>query len=79
MNTTLTQATLDDLQKVEGKAELIAGRIVTLMPTGRLPNLVAKRILRAMDDFVLSLGIGEVFTDNMGYAIRPPMANGRES
>ncbi len=80
MNTTiLAPATLDELAKVEGKAELIAGRIVTLMPTGRLPNLVAKRILRAMDDFVLSLGVGEVFTDNMGYAIRPPMENGRES
>ena len=79
MNTTLAPATLDDLMKVEGKAELIAGRIVTLMPTGRLPNLVAKRILRKMDDFVLSLGVGEVYTDNMGYAIRPPMENGRES
>lgn len=77
--TTLSAATLDDLLKVEGKAELIAGRIVTLMPTGRLPNLVAKRILRAMDDFVVSLGVGEVYTDNMGYAIRPPMENGRES
>ena len=77
--TITTRATLDDLLKVEGKAELIAGRIVSLMPTGRLPNLVAKRILRKMDDYVLSLGIGEVYTDNMGYAIRPPLLNGRES
>jgi hypothetical protein len=37
-------ATLDDLRRVEGKAELIAGRIVHLVPTGYKPNRVAARI-----------------------------------
>ena len=31
-------ATLADLARHDGKAELIAGRIVPLMPTGRLPG-----------------------------------------
>ncbi len=39
-------ATLDDLYRVEGKAELIGGRIVPIMPTGHRPNLVAGRIFR---------------------------------
>jgi hypothetical protein len=38
---TQTAATLDDLYRVEGKAELIDGRIVPLMATGRRPNRVA--------------------------------------
>lgn len=72
-------ATLDDLYRVEGKAELIAGRIVREMAAGRLPNRVAKRILRSLDDYATQTGVGEAFTDNIGYAIRPPLANGRES
>ncbi len=31
-------ATIDDLLKVEGKAELIDGRIVQFMPVGHEPN-----------------------------------------
>src|SRR5258708_2278365 len=39
-----TAATIDDLHRVEGKAELIAGRIVFLMPTGFRPGKVGGRI-----------------------------------
>ena len=38
---TQTAATLDDLYRVKGKAELISGRIIPLMPTGRRPSRVA--------------------------------------
>ncbi|HTK76679.1 MAG TPA: Uma2 family endonuclease [Gemmataceae bacterium] len=72
-------ATLDDLYRVEGKAELIAGRIVRDMAAGRLPNRVAKRIVFSLDTYATQTGVGEAFTDNIGYAIRPPLANGRES
>src|SRR5947209_19288074 len=51
-------ATLDDLARVEGKAELIAGRIVHLMPTGRKPSRVASRIFRSLDDFAAATGQG---------------------
>jgi len=37
-----TRATLDDLCRVEGKAELIGGRIVHLMATGHYSNQVAR-------------------------------------
>ena len=39
-----TRATLDDLYRVEGKAELIGGRIVAYMASGDLPSRVAFRI-----------------------------------
>jgi Uma2 family endonuclease len=76
----LTQraATLDDLYRVDGKAELIAGRIVPLMATGRRPNRVVSRIFRSLDDFAQATGTGEAYTDNMGFAV-PPLASGRES
>ena len=76
---TIGCATFDDLMKTDGKAELINGRIVTFMATGALPSRVAKRILLALDPFVTALGIGEVFGDSLGYAIRPALSSGRQS
>jgi Uma2 family endonuclease len=72
-------ATLDDLYRVEGKAELIGGRIFPILPTGRLPNLVAGRIARSLAGHVVDvLGRGEVYTDNMGFAV-PELSSGRQS
>jgi Uma2 family endonuclease len=73
-----TAATLDDLYRVEGKAELIDGRIVSLMPTGRRPSRVASRIFRSLDDYAEANGRGEAYTDNMGFAVAP-LTSGRES
>lgn len=73
-----TRATLDDLYRTPEKAELIGGRIVPLMSTGRKPNRVAFRIARSLDDHANQIGFGEAFTDNMGYEI-PITSSGRES
>src|SRR5262245_65742072 len=72
------QATLDDLARESGKAELIGGRIVRLMPTGRWPNRVAGRIYRSLDEYVEATGQGEAYTDNMGFAV-PMLPSGRQS
>jgi Uma2 family endonuclease len=71
-------ATIDDLYGVEGKAELIAGRIVPLMPTGRRPNRIAFRIVSSLDGHAEDTGRGEAYTDNMGFAV-PKLTSGRES
>lgn len=76
--TPATRATMDDLMKMERKAELLGGRIVELMATGRKPNRLAGRIYRRLDDYALATGIGEAYTDNMGYAV-PELASGRQS
>ena len=73
-----TRATLDDLMRAEGKAELIGGRIVRFMATGRKPNRVAGRIFRSLDDHAEATGRGEAYTDNMGFAV-PELPSGRES
>ncbi|MBV8127633.1 MAG: hypothetical protein JO114_08255 [Planctomycetaceae bacterium] len=41
---------IEDLYRVNGKAELIDGRIVPLMPIGRRPNRIAFRIAKSLDD-----------------------------
>lgn len=72
------RATVDDLYRVDGKAELIGGRIVHLMATGHLPNLVAGRIFRRLADHADETGVGVVYTDNMGFTV-PKLSSGRES
>lgn len=71
-------ATLDDLLAVDGKAELIAGRIVHFMPTGFLPSRVAARIFRGLDDYADETGRGVALPDNAGFTV-PELASGRES
>ena len=72
-------ATLADLMKVEGKAELIGGRIVEQMASGRLPNRVAGRIYSWLCNYADARGAGEAFTDNLGYAVDPPLVSTRQS
>jgi Uma2 family endonuclease len=78
MSTVMPRATVDDLYRVEGKAELIGGRIVHLMATGRKPNRIAFRIARSLDDYATASGVGEAYTDNMGFTV-PELPSGRES
>jgi len=72
------RATLADLYQVTGKAELVGGRIVALMPTGRKPHRVAFRIARSLDDHAQQIGRGEAYCDNIGYSV-PLLPSGRQS
>ncbi len=76
--TTTARATLDDLMRTPGKAELIGGRIVHLMGTGFRPSVVAACIYRSLYDHTLATGRGFAFTDNLSYAV-PELTSGRES
>ena len=71
-------ATLDDLQVVEGKAELIAGKVVPLMPTGHRPNQIAGEIFVSLKAQVRAMGRGVAYTDNMGFAVSE-LPSGRQS
>jgi Uma2 family endonuclease len=72
------RATLDDLMRIEGKAELIGGKIVHLMGTGFRPSRVAARIFRSLDDYAEATGRGFAFTDNLIFGV-PELSSGRES
>jgi len=78
-NAVLPRATLDDLMSVEGKAELIGGRIVRFMASGHLPSRIASRIFRTLDDYAIQTGVGVAYADGIGFALVPELPNGRES
>ena len=71
-------ATLDDLMRTEGKAELVRGRIVTIMPSGRRPGRKALRIARSLDEYCDATGVGEAHGDGTGFAV-PGLSSGRQS
>src|SRR4051794_13733193 len=77
--TTQTPATLDDLYRVEGKAELIGGRIVHYMASGFDPSRVAFEIAVSLRLHASRAGGGIAFADGIGYALDPPLADGRQS
>ena len=72
-----TRATLDDLYRVEGKAELIGGRIVPL-PTGHLPGVVAGEIFVNLRLYARAAARGVAYPDGVGFAV-PELPSGRES
>jgi Uma2 family endonuclease len=78
MSTVSARATLDDLYRVEGKAELIGGRIVKLMASGFRPGEVAANIYLSLRTFSRSSKRGVATSDGVGYAI-PELPSGRES
>lgn len=81
MGTPVTQqpATLDDLLKVDGKAELIGGRIVHFMPSGHLPSKAAFEIAVSLRAYARQQGVGIAYPDGIGFAIDPLLPSGRQS
>jgi Uma2 family endonuclease len=73
-----TRATLDDLYRVEGKAELIEGRIHSFMASGDLPSVVAFEIAVHLRAIAKASGCGVAYSDGIGYAV-PELPSGRES
>ncbi len=74
---TIPRATLDDLYRVEGKAELIDGRIVQ-MASGHLPSTVASNIFVELRSYSKQVKKGRAYADGVGFAV-PELPSGRES
>ena len=78
MTQTTTRATLDDLYDVEGKAELIGGRIIHYMATGLRLNRIALNICISLNGYRKLNRNGEVVSDGIGFAVAE-LPSGRES
>lgn len=72
------RATLKDLYRVHEKAELVGGRIITLMPSGHLPSAIAGEIFVSLHAYAKARGHGHAYADGIGYAV-PELPSGRES
>ncbi|QEH32605.1 hypothetical protein OJF2_10840 [Aquisphaera giovannonii] len=70
-------ATLSDLYQAKVKSELIAGRIVHLMPTDHRPNAIGGEIFVSLRQHARATGRGEAYTENMGFTV-PELSSGRE-
>jgi Uma2 family endonuclease len=69
---TKTHATLEDLYKVEGKAELVNGEIVEMPPAGEDPGTAGFQIAKRLDDYARHAGQGRAFPDGVGFEVDLP-------
>ena len=68
----LTKSLVDELYEVEGKAEIVNGKIVKFMATGWKPNKAAGRIYRSLGNYEDEHGGGVAVTDNAGFVVKLP-------
>jgi Uma2 family endonuclease len=66
---TKVEATIEDLYKVEGKAELVNGEIILMSPTGYLPNYAAGEIFSSLRVYSKRTKHGRVVTDNCTFVV----------
>lgn len=58
-----TRATIDDLYRVEGKAELVHGEIVPMAPTGDDPGRASLKVAAQLLRYEQRTGIGRAYPD----------------
>lgn len=69
---TKAEATIEDLYKVDGKAELVDGEIVHMSPTGRRPSYAARQIAFSLHGYEKETGRGYAVTDGGGFVVNLP-------
>jgi Uma2 family endonuclease len=66
-----TEQLIADLYKIDGKAEIVGGRIVKMSPTGGKPGRAGYKICRSLEPFEALLG-GYVYPDNVAFLVDLP-------
>ena len=69
---TKTRATIEDLYKVEGKAELVHGEIVHMPPSGDEPSSAVVRDCEHLKHYATSTGRGRAYPDGAGFHVNLP-------
>jgi Uma2 family endonuclease len=67
-----THATMKDLYKVEGKAELVNGEIIRMLPMGDDPNVAGGEIFASLREYTRRTRSGRAYTDNAGFRVHLP-------
>jgi Uma2 family endonuclease len=60
------------LGRIDGKAEIVAGEIVVMSPTGDLPSRAAAAVYRSLWDHERRTRSGRAYTDNVGFLVDLP-------
>ena len=69
---TKVEATIEDLYKVEGKAELVNGEIVLMSPTGGFPHYAARQITLSLAAYEKTTRKGYAIGDNTAFVVNLP-------
>jgi len=67
-----TRATIEDLYRVEGKAELVHGEIVEMPPSGDEPSSAAFEIATHLKEHARRIGRGRAYPDGVGFHVNLP-------
>jgi Uma2 family endonuclease len=66
------QASIEDLYKVDGKAELVNGDIVVMPPTGDEPGSAGFAIAASLREYAHRTGLGRAYPDGVGFHVNLP-------
>ncbi len=66
------EATIEDLRRVRGKAEIVGGQLLLIGPAGGLPGLAAGQIAFSLSGYEKQHGGGIAFTSRVGYVVDLP-------
>jgi len=69
---TKVKATIEDLYKVPGKAEIVDGEIVHMSPTGAEPNYAASEIFVSLREHCRKTKVGFAINDNAAFKVDLP-------
>jgi Uma2 family endonuclease len=69
---TRSRATIADLYKVEGKAELVNGEIVEMPPSGDDPSRANLNIAMSLQQYERRTGQGRAYGDGAGFKVHLP-------
>jgi len=69
---TEVEATIEDLYKVKGKAELVNGEIILMSPTGFLPGYAAGEIFSSLREYSKRRKFGCAVGDNVAFVVNLP-------
>lgn len=69
---TKTRATIEDLYRVEGKAELVNGEIVEMPPAGDDPGFASLKIASRLLHYTEQTGQGRAYGDGTGFRVNLP-------
>jgi Uma2 family endonuclease len=66
---TKVEATIEDLYKVKGKAELVNGEIILMPPTGYRPGYAGDEIFSSLREYSKRFKVGRAVGDNKAFVV----------
>jgi Uma2 family endonuclease len=69
---TKTEATIEDLYRIDGKAEIVNGEIIKMSPTGRRPSYAARKIFLSLHEYEGRTKRGYAVTGGAGFTVKLP-------